>query len=100
MRNRPPIYACFLVAAMLLAGSLLWAAESTQAGPGRNEEIAMTVGKSVILDHPDEIARISIANPDIADAVAVSTKEVLVNAKTPGVTTMVIWGFGIDENFF
>ncbi len=100
MKNRPPIRACFAVVAIVLAAWSLRAAETTQAGPARNEEIAMTVGKSVILDHPDEIARISIANPDIADAVAVSTKEVLVNAKTPGVTTMVIWSKSGERNFF
>src|SRR6266852_3324786 len=100
MKNRPPIRACFVVVAIVMAAWSLRAAETTQAGPGRNEEIAMTVGKSVILDHPDEIARISIANPDIADAVAVSTKEVLVNAKAPGVTTMVIWSKSGERNFF
>ncbi len=60
----------------------------------------MTVGKSVILDHPDEIARISISNPEVADAVAVSTKEVLLNAKGPGVTTLVIWSKNGERNFF
>ncbi len=67
---------------------------------GRSEEIAMTVGRSVILDHPDEIARISISNPEVADAVAVSTKEVLLNAKGPGITTLVIWSKSGERNFF
>ncbi|HYM12073.1 MAG TPA: pilus assembly protein N-terminal domain-containing protein, partial [Bryobacterales bacterium] len=95
MRNHPPIPASvagtlvvLLLAALAVAGPARGAAESPQA-PSRNEEISMTVGKSVILDHPDEIARISISNPEIADAVAVSTKEVLLNAKGPGITTLV-----------
>ena len=60
----------------------------------------MTIGKSVILDHPDEIARISISNPEVADAVAVSTKEVLLNAKGQGITTLVIWSKTGERNFF
>lgn len=107
MRNHPPQPArvagrlVWLAAiAIVLTGSALPAAETAQAGAGRYEEIAMTVGKSVILDHPDEIARISIANPEIADAVAVSTKEVLLNAKGPGVTTLVIWSKGGERNLF
>jgi pilus assembly protein CpaC len=85
-------------------GVLLWngaqAAETAQASAGRNEEIAMTVGKAVILDHPDEITRVSISDPQVADAVAVSTKEVLLNAKGPGVTTLVIWSKSGERNFF
>jgi voltage-gated potassium channel len=69
-----------------------WSPAAAQAG--RTEEIAMTLGKSVILDHPDEIARISISNPEVADAVAVSTKEVLLNAKGPGITTLATVGYG------
>jgi pilus assembly protein CpaC len=107
MRNRPPIPASIAgrlvslsLVALVIAGIALFAADTTQSTASRNEEIAMTVGKSVILDHPDEIARISISNPDIADAVAVSTKEVLLNAKAPGITTLVIWSKNGERNFF
>ncbi len=94
-----------------IAGSLLLAAWVAVVVPavgalaapqaaGRSEDIAMTVGRSVILDHPDEIARVSISNPDVADAVAVSTKEVLLNAKGAGITTLVIWSKTGERNFF
>ncbi len=107
MRNHPPapariagMLASLVAAALLAAGSASGGASTAQGAAGRNEEIAMTVGKSVILDHPDEIARISIANPEVADAVAVSTKEVLINAKAPGITTLVIWSRNGERNFF
>ena len=106
MRKHPPLpprVAGPLVslAAMALAiAGCMFGADATPQGTGRTEEIAMTVGKSVILDHPDEIARISIANPDVADAVAVSTKEVLINAKASGITTLVIWSRNGERNFF
>ncbi len=83
-----------------LLGAVAPAAETTQAAAGRSEEISMTVGKAVILDHPDEITRVSISDPQVADAVAVSTKEVLLNAKGPGITTLVIWSKSGERNFF
>ena len=97
MRNLPPLSA-FIVGLVLLTAAS--AAETSQAAAGRNEEIVMTVGKAVILDHPDEITRVSISDPGVADAVAVSTKEVLLNAKGPGVTTLVIWSRSGERNFF
>ncbi|MBI3667291.1 MAG: pilus assembly protein N-terminal domain-containing protein [Acidobacteria bacterium] len=107
MRQNPPTRATLavLVLALVTAAtapsvSVLLAANAPQAAAGRNEEIAMTVGKSVILDHPDEIARISISNPEVADAVAVSSKEVLLNAKSSGITTLVIWSKSGERNFF
>lgn len=93
-----PLFSAFVAGLMLLTTAS--AAETSQAAAGRNEEIVMTVGKAVILDHPDEITRVSISDPGIADAVAVSTKEVLLNAKGPGVTTLVIWSKSGERNFF
>jgi pilus assembly protein CpaC len=106
MHISPPLPACAGAlarpAALLavLATASLAAATTQAAAPGRTEEIAMTVGKAVILDHPDEITRVSISDPLVADAVAVSTKEVLLNAKGPGVTTLVIWSKSGERNFF
>ncbi|MBI3695017.1 MAG: pilus assembly protein N-terminal domain-containing protein, partial [Acidobacteria bacterium] len=106
MPNHPPLRVFIIgllavLAAATLNLSLLAAAENAQASAaGRQEEITMTVGKSVILDHPDEVARISISNPEVADAVAVSTKEILLNAKGPGVTTLVVWSKNGERNLF
>src|SRR2546426_4305759 len=103
--RRPPARArvaggliCVLITT--ITASAARAAGTAQAATGRTEEIAMTVSKALILDHPDEITRVSISNPDIADAVAVSTKELLLNAKAPGITTLVIWSKGGERNFF
>ena len=60
----------------------------------------MTVGRSVVLDHPDEIARIAITDPSVADAVPISTREVLINAKAAGVTSLILWSRSGERNFF
>ncbi len=55
-------------------------------------ELKLAAGRSALVDFPQQIGRISTSNPDVADAVAASTREVLINAKAPGAATIVIWG--------
>jgi pilus assembly protein CpaC len=55
------------------------------------EEMRLTVGKSIVLDYPSDIRQISTSDPAIVDAVAVSTREILLNAKAPGSVTVVVW---------
>jgi pilus assembly protein CpaC len=53
--------------------------------------IAVPLNASHVYDQPVGIRRISIANSDIAEAVAVSATEVVVNGKMPGDTTLIVW---------
>jgi pilus assembly protein CpaC len=55
------------------------------------EPMKLSVGRSVVLDRASDVARISISNPDVVDAVAVTIREILVNAKSAGLSTLVIW---------
>ena len=54
----------------------------------------VTVGKSLIIDSPMNIQRISVANGELIEAVAVNPKEVLINGKAPGETSLIIWQQG------
>ncbi len=51
----------------------------------------LSVGRSVVLDRQAEVGRVSISNPEVVDAVAVTTREILINAKSAGTATLVIW---------
>ena len=55
------------------------------------EPLLVTVGKSLIIESPLNITRISIANDLLVDAVAINPKEVLVNGKMPGETSLIVW---------
>jgi pilus assembly protein CpaC len=74
-----------------LAGpGALWGAElQTQTTP-----LVVTVGKSMVLDNAMNIQRISLANGDLAEAVAVNPREVLINGKAAGETSLIIWQQG------
>jgi pilus assembly protein CpaC len=58
---------------------------------GTPGKLVVTVGKSLIIDSPLKIQRISVANGELMEAVAVNPKEVLINGKAPGETSVIIW---------
>ena len=58
------------------------------AAPGK---LIVTVGKSLIIDSPLNITRVTIANGAVAEAVAVNPKEVLINGTAAGETSLIVW---------
>jgi pilus assembly protein CpaC len=74
---------------MLLLAALALASAGRAASEGR--ELELIAGRSVVIDYAGDIDRIAASNPDVADAVAVSSREVLVNAKAAGTASVVIW---------
>lgn len=63
-------------------------------------EINSVVGKSQLMRFDEPIKRVSIANPDLADVVIISQKEILVNGKAPGTTSLIVWGDKPNPVFF
>jgi len=53
--------------------------------------LRVPVGNSSVVMHGAVLDRVSIGNPDIADAVVVSAREVVVNGKTAGTTSLLLW---------
>ena len=62
--------------------------QNPNGGPGK---LVVTVGKSLIIDSPLRIERISVANGDLAEAVAIKPNEILINGKAPGETSLIVW---------
>src|SRR5690348_11969144 len=54
-------------------------------------ELTVTVGKSLLVDSPVNVSRIAVGNGDVAEATATSPREVLVNGRAPGETTLIVW---------
>src|SRR5437588_5054308 len=76
-------------------------AASLQEGrPPAARDLFVTVGKSLVVDSPVNIQRVSVANGELAEAMAVNPREVLVNGKTPGETSLIIWQQGGNRLFF
>jgi len=58
------------------------------------KELRLTLGKGELLQFARDVQKVSISEPNIADAVIVSPKEIVVNAKGVGATTLLIWEEG------
>ncbi|WP_321477643.1 pilus assembly protein N-terminal domain-containing protein [uncultured Paludibaculum sp.] len=67
---------------------------------GGAEDIRVTLGKSVVIDYPEDVNRISTSNPEVVDYVPVSTREILLHAKGLGAATLVIWAKSGQRNFY
>jgi pilus assembly protein CpaC len=63
-------------------------------------ELFVTAGKSVVVDSPVVIQRVSVANGEVAEAVATTSREVVINGKTPGETSLIIWQQNGQRQFF
>src|SRR5574344_127920 len=65
-----------------------------------NERLYSTVGKSQLIKFDEPVTRISITDPAIADIVLLSPKELLLNGKKAGRTSLVFWGHSGKPVFF
>src|SRR5258708_39878893 len=65
-----------------------------------SRDLTVTIGKSVLVDSPAIIERVAVANAALAEAVAITPREVLVNGKAAGETSMIVWQQGGNRLFF
>jgi pilus assembly protein CpaC len=63
-------------------------------------DLSVTVGKTVLVDCAQPIARVALGLADIAQASAVSPTEIMVNGKAPGETSLIIWDIRGGRQFF
>jgi pilus assembly protein CpaC len=57
----------------------------------QSHAVKLVEGRGELLRFDRDITKVAIAEPKIADAVVISPHEVMVNAKGPGKTTLVVW---------
>jgi pilus assembly protein CpaC len=64
------------------------------------ETLHLMVGRSLVISSPSRIQRVSIADPNIIDALVVNPNQVLINGKAPGSVSLVLWDeSGQSQNF-
>lgn len=85
--NRNPLHTRILVTA--LAATLLISGAIAQTAPPR--EINLTLGRGELLQFDADIKTVAASEPKIADVVAVSPREVMVNGKGVGKATVIVW---------
>lgn len=78
-----------IVGALLSAISIVPAAARAQTDNVMNATLA--VGRSLPITMPSAVTRVSVTDPDVADIVVASDRDVVVNAKKAGETDILIW---------
>ncbi len=83
----------FLPLTMLAAG----AAAAQAPVPTPVERIALAIGRSLPIDLPAAATQITITNPDIADAVVLNERLIVLNAKALGETDILLSGAALGR---
>src|SRR6476659_8697060 len=68
--------------------------------PQTARELTLTVGKSLVVNSAANIERVAVGFGDVAEARAVGPREVLLDGKGPGETSLIIWQEGGNKLFF
>src|SRR5688572_32066365 len=81
--------------AALAAGLAVWALAQTLPAAAQVQAESRTIivpaGKATLVTHGERLTRVSISNPEVAEALVVSPYEILLNGKMTGTTSLVLW---------
>jgi pilus assembly protein CpaC len=90
----------------MLPGSFR-AAENTPSGvqagappAAAARDLFVTVGKSLVVESPVNIERISVGDSKKAEAMAVTPRQILVNGREAGETSLIVWQAGGNRLMF
>src|SRR5579875_1983433 len=59
-----------------------------------SDAMHMVVGRSMFINTTARLRRVYVSNPDVLDSFTASPRQIVVTAKAPGVSSLVLW----DEN--
>jgi len=92
-----------LIVVLLVVGAPVNGAQQPAATPpvqqsassvqetGEPQTLHLLVGRSLVISSPTRIKRVSLADPEIAEAIVVTPTQVLVNGKKPGGVSLMVW---------
>ena len=60
--------------------------------PRDAQQVSLVLGKSTVVDMPVAIKRASLADPQVADAIVLSPRQIYVTGKGYGTTNLTLWG--------
>src|SRR5579875_1818932 len=102
MKQRGRVILVFLMALLFAACASVATWAEGQAGQNQDatNQLDVSVGKSALVDFDRQVTRVAIGSSDVAEATAVSPTEVMVNGKTAGDTTLIVWQQDGGRQFF
>lgn len=92
-----------IVAAALLAAGLSAAGTAAVRAQAQTEsavtKLYLTAGRSMVATTPFDIVRIAVTNPAVADATVVQPREILVDGKSAGTVSLIVWGTDTRQHY-
>ena len=73
--------------------------EAPPAVPSVMKRVSLTAGRSTVVSTDFDISRIAVTNPAVADAVVVQPREILIDGKSAGTVSLIIWGATQREQY-
>jgi pilus assembly protein CpaC len=61
--------------------------------------VALTAGRSTVVETDFDVTRIAVTNPAVADAVVVQPREILIDGKGSGTVSLIVWGAARREQY-
>jgi pilus assembly protein CpaC len=70
------------------AGPSATSAQTPEGGPA---PLRVMVGKSLLINTTERLKRVSVTDPNVADAIVVTPTQILVHGRSPGEISLLIW---------
>src|SRR6266567_8475829 len=83
--GRPSLWLLITLILLAASQSIAVAAESGLI------RLAVTIGKSQVLNLQEPFARVSVTNPAIADVFVITPTQILINGKAVGTTSLIVF---------
>jgi pilus assembly protein CpaC len=64
------------------------------------ENLNMTLGKSLVIEYPSDVREIKIGDTAVVDGSPVTTREIVLDGKGVGTTTMIVWNKTGQRTFY
>jgi pilus assembly protein CpaC len=105
LRSGPAIVSVTVAVTVTLAMLAQQAPVKPPAGPlqtagNQTRQLVVMVGKSLVLESPVDIKRVSIVSEDMLDVVAVNPRELVLYGRGAGETSLILWQTGGNRLMF
>jgi pilus assembly protein CpaC len=64
------------------------------------ENLSLTLGKSLVIEYPSDVREIKIGDTAVVDGSPVTTREIVLDGKGVGTTTMIVWNKTGQRTFY
>ncbi len=64
------------------------------------EDLRLTLGKSLVIEYPTDVREIKIGDTAVVDGSPVTTREIVLDGKGVGTTTMIVWSKTGQRTFY